>query len=1216
MQSRWVWLVAVGAAIALAGCGGAGDAPDASGGSATIGPSGATVAGPEGSSVLVPAGAASAPVTVRIARDATDMPALPNHLAVVGDVWSVTPHGQVFESSVRVRLPPVSRPLRSDEVLRVAKISPGGEWALLSPEATAESLEVTTRSFSWFVPVAERFASPLGLTAPLALTVRSMTCDAGPCDALEPDASDVTLLLDANNGAVPQGCTDPRLRVVAVSSASPFMPSLSLAAIEPLQQALDLRTDQVRFRFRATAGSPTVQILAAQNRNESSASLTVQLVCAGPPQTTQSLAVVPIAFPRKSGSLTPPALGATVSDLSCNGRPCAGLIGPQAVALRVRLTAGAVLPLGCPSVQLVVKQAGNTGVLASASVPAVGSPPRVPNTGNEVTLANPITNVLRTFTVNPPVPLGDVALVVNTRCPADGSERELTSFSLPFVAAFQSLPPGFSMRPQPVAVRVGETASFTAVATGYEPPRLEWQSRAAGATAWSVLPGAVAGTFTTLPTTLSDNGRQFRVVATNSLGSAATDAVTLTVTTDAMPPVIGTQPAPLAVIAGSDAAFSVLASGSGALSYEWRLNGNPITGANAAVLRLSAVTASAAGVYSVLVRNEAGSVLSNGAALDVGGAGAPTAVAPSIVTAPAPVSVTAGSTATFAVGVAGTGPFSFQWRKDGVPIPGATSAVVTLAAASATDQGGYSVAVSNAAGSATSTAAELVVSAAPPAAAAPTIGTPPSSLVVMPGGSATLAVAASGSGPLGFVWRKDGDVVVGAIGPVLTIDSAFASNAGAYTVTVSNAQGSATSPAATLTVVGAPSITTQPVAQVAVAGGAATFAVAANGQALRYQWTRNGEAIVGATSASYTTPPLAQADSGAFYSVIVYNAAGLVTSRGAVLTVTPVPDPPGMVLFAGDFSSAGTATGTGTAARFDNPQGLTADAAGNLYVASSNGKFVSKIDPAAGVTHLFFAPITATSFFANPALAPDGSLFVGSYSWCGLWRATPPLAAPTAVAEITPANCPVYLSNGLSVDAQGRVAIADTSRHAIIIATQQPGGAWTQTYFAGGTNYFDANANRGSTDAAGTSARFSGPTGLAHAANGDLFVADHDNGTIRRITPAGEVSTFAGTAGQQSTLDGTGTAARFDRPYGLAFDPDGNLIVLTLGASAAEPAWVRRVTMGGVVTTLFDARAEAATLATDGNAVANARTVKGIAAPARKRIAISAGNAVLLRTLP
>jgi len=122
---------------------------------------------------------------------------------------------------------------------------------------------------------------------------------------------------------------------------------------------------------------------------------------------------------------------------------------------------------------------------------------------------------------------------------------------------------------------------------------------------------------------------------------------------------------------------------------------------------------------------------------------------------------------------------------------------------------------------------------------------------------------------------------------VLVIRGVTSNDAASYAVTVSNILGSVTSDGATLTVVGSPTLTTPPQAQTVVAGASATFSVVASGSSLGYQWIRDGAAIAGATSASLTTGVLTEADSGASYSVIVYNGAGAVLSPLAVLTVQP-----------------------------------------------------------------------------------------------------------------------------------------------------------------------------------------------------------------------------------------------------------------------------------------------------------------------------------------
>ena len=112
-----------------------------------------------------------------------------------------------------------------------------------------------------------------------------------------------------------------------------------------------------------------------------------------------------------------------------------------------------------------------------------------------------------------------------------------------------------------------------------------------------------------------------------------------------------------------------------------------------------------------------------------------------------------------------------------------------------------------------------------------------------------------------------------------------------FTVTVGNSTGSVTSNAATLSVTAAPvapSITTQPVSKSVIAGQTAGFTIAATGTApLTYQWTKNGIAMSGATSASYTTPATTVSDNGASFTVTVSDTAGSTTSNAATSLSRP-----------------------------------------------------------------------------------------------------------------------------------------------------------------------------------------------------------------------------------------------------------------------------------------------------------------------------------------
>jgi hypothetical protein len=133
-------------------------------------------------------------------------------------------------------------------------------------------------------------------------------------------------------------------------------------------------------------------------------------------------------------------------------------------------------------------------------------------------------------------------------------------------------------------------------------------------------------------------------------------------------------------------------------------------------------------------------------------------VGPSILQQPQGITISADSSAVFSVTASGTAPFSYQWRKGGVAISGATSAGYTIAYAQSGDAGSSTVVVTNSAGSATSSAATLTVNAA---AVAPTITTQPASVSVTAGATATFNVVANGTALMSYQWRKGGVAISG-----------------------------------------------------------------------------------------------------------------------------------------------------------------------------------------------------------------------------------------------------------------------------------------------------------------------------------------------------------------------------------------------------------------------------------------------------------------------
>ncbi|MBO2010325.1 NHL repeat-containing protein [Hymenobacter negativus] len=220
---------------------------------------------------------------------------------------------------------------------------------------------------------------------------------------------------------------------------------------------------------------------------------------------------------------------------------------------------------------------------------------------------------------------------------------------------------------------------------------------------------------------------------------------------------------------------------------------------------------------------------------------------------------------------------------------------------------------------------------------------------------------------------------------------------------------------------------------------------------------------------------------------------------------------------AGTATSAGSTDGSGSAARFHHPIGVAVDASGTAYVADQSNHVIRRIT-AAGVV----------STLAGTALS------VGSADGAG------------AAARFK-------YPYGVAVDAAGMVYVSDQYNHTIRKIT--PAGVVST--FAGQPGQL------GSTDGSGPAARFRNPAGLAFDAAGNLYVADQGNHTIRKITPAGVVSTLAGRALIADTLDGTGANARFEQPAGVAVDAAGNVYV-----ADQENRMIRKVTPAGVVTRL------------------------------------------------
>ncbi len=284
------------------------------------------------------------------------------------------------------------------------------------------------------------------------------------------------------------------------------------------------------------------------------------------------------------------------------------------------------------------------------------------------------------------------------------------------------------------------------------------------------------------------------VIQGYNYGDAGTYQLSVAGASGALAPAIAVHPVSQTISQGGSASLVVTATGTAPLSYQWRRDNVEIAGATTSSYAINNAQAASAGSYTVIVSNAVGSVTSNAAVISIG---SPPAL-PVIVTQPVAQTVAPGSTATFTVVAQSAAPLTYLWRKDGTPLPGATSALLVLPNVTAGDVGAYSVVVSNAAGGTTSNAATLTVSSA---TVAPTILTQPIAQTVNAGTGAGFSVVASGTAPLAYQWRKNGAAVAGATAATFSFASAQNSDAGTYSVVVTNAAGSVTSNDVSLVVI-------------------------------------------------------------------------------------------------------------------------------------------------------------------------------------------------------------------------------------------------------------------------------------------------------------------------------------------------------------------------------------------------------------------------------
>ncbi len=365
-------------------------------------------------------------------------------------------------------------------------------------------------------------------------------------------------------------------------------------------------------------------------------------------------------------------------------------------------------------------------------------------------------------------------------------------------------------------------------------------------------------------------------------------------------------------------------------------------------------------------------------------------------------------------------------------------------------------------------------------------------------------------------------------------------------------------------------------------GQAATFYLIATGNpALAYHWQRqpagtstwtdlvDNTTYSGSGTYALLVNGATAAMNGDRFQCVVRNPIATVTGPPATLTVADV----GVSTLAGWPGWSGFADGEGSAGRFNYTGSVRIGPDGTIYVADAQNNTIRKITPTGVVSTLAGAPGVEGSTdgpgsaarFSGPAgvsIDATGNVYVADSQNFTIRKITPAgvvttLAGSAGVAGYTDGTggaASFYDPENIAIDSFGTLYIADGAGNSIRKVT--PAGVVTTLAGA---------AQSGTANGTGSAARFNLLAGIAVDSAGNVYVGDYGNNAVRKITPAGVVTTLAGLPGRRNYgfVDGSGTSARFNAPTGLAVDALGTVFVADSKNNA-----IRQITSAGIVTTL------------------------------------------------
>ena len=729
-----------------------------------------------------------------------------------------------------------------------------------------------------------------------------------------------------------------------------------------------------------------------------------------------------------------------------------------------------------------------------------------------------------------PADAGSYSVLVQAACGTTESAAAALTVKSPTTA---TTPSGATVCP-------GEPAAFSTTSGGTGPFTYLWKKNGAA------IPGATASSYA-IPAVVPGDAGAYSVAVTGACGTIDTPAATLLVSS----PVTATAPTGASLCPGEPVAFSTTAGGTGPFTYQWKKNGAAIPGATLASYTLVAVTPADAGSYSAEVIGECGSVETAPATLTVN--------QPTSATNPLAATVCVGSPVSFSTTAGGTGPFTYQWKKNGAPISGATASSYAIAAVVPSNAGAYSVAVTGACGTVEPAAATLVVNAAVTASA-------PAGATVCVGSPVSFSTTAGGTGPFTYQWKKNGTPISGATASSYAIAAVVPSNAGAYSVAVTGVCGTIEPAAATL-VVNAAVTASAPAGATVCVGSPVSFSTTAGGTGpFTYQWKKNGAPISGATASSYAIAAVVPADAGA-YSVAVTGACGTVEPAAATLvvnaTVTASAPAGATVCVGSPVSFSTTAGGTGpfsyqwkkngapisgaTASSYAIAAVVPADA--GAYSVAVTGA-CGTVEPAAATLVVnaavtASAPAGATVCVGSPVSFSTTAGGTGPFTYQWKKNGTPisgATASSYAIAAVVPSNAGAY-----SVAVTGACGTVEPAAATLVVnaavtasapagATVCVGSPVSFSTTAGGTGPFTYQWKKNGTPISGATASsyaiaavvpsnagaysvaVTGACGTVEPAAATLVV----NATVTASAPAGATVCVGSPVSFSTTAGGTG----------------------------------------------------------------------------------------------